>query len=392
MNKLRSDTWLICADELQARLLCEQLVRQARRAGKELPRVECSCKLDDLFSQLAQLKLVIIVDENLSSSALNLVAAIRAQSRTLRIVLVHKGLSDSLRYRAELAGVNELVEGLHYDRYDFVRSKMQEIEPLEDGSGDKSRAKQLCFTSIQGSVGLSTLSFLLAAHMARLGIKTAYLQIAEQFSINPLSSTMSFDSRKNPYPLDSFERIDRLSDAELKRRSLHFGDKLYCYVGTSSLQRYEKSQEFALRLHERLVSQFDLVLTELPNIWSELHPQIISQVDRVVMVLEERAHVEDRLKSALSFLEACAIPRTRIQLLINKSKRKRRDRTFVERLNLSVGAFPLVSFIEAQPDLENYIKEGSLYQYALSDQLFSESLGKYARVLMQELALSPIRR
>lgn len=386
------ESWLVCARAAQAKTLREQLVRQTQALGKEVPQIHSTQDLDSVFQYAAECKVVIIVDEDLGTSALNLVAALRLMSSSVRIVLVHKGLSDSFAYRAKLAGVHELVEGLHCEHYDFIRSRMQKQSESEKLQESSRTARQLCLTSIQGSVGLSSLSFLLAAQAAHCGVSTAFLQFTEQFLADPWVSSRQFIDHSRSYPLDSFERIDRLSDAEIRRRSLRFGEKLYCYAGTSVLQRYEKTQEYGLYLHNRIIRQFDLILTELPSLWGELHPQLISQADRLLIVVEERPQVELRLKSALSFLEACAIPRTRIQLVVNKSKRKRRDRSFVDRLRLSVGAFPLVSFTEAHAEIEPYIEEGSLYRYALSEELFSESLRKYVKTILQELGVSQSRR
>ena len=386
----KMERWLIVSSKEESYQLKRQIERQAQAASTSCPELLFLEDISKLLSFADKCNLVILSSSFKAMSVLNIASILRKHYKALKLLCIQAGISSAFEYRAHQAGISQLIEGSKLDSYNFILKRMDTRSARKElALGAKGTL--ISTAAVQGGVGLSSWSYLLAAAFAQQGFKLASVhlnaQMCPQLEFLPLSLGQGQSSLDSFSPADFSHAFESGSSQALLARAQKPSETHHVFSGCSIPERYDLIASQAFDLVAALSMAYELRVLELPILWDDLHIKAMLQSERVYLVLEERAGALLKLSQALSLLKRCGLERTKLHLVINKSRRKKRDRSFVNSLLMQVGSYPISVFTQASQDFQRYCEQGLLHEYLDSEEQFALAMMSFSRQALLELGL-----
>lgn len=407
--------------------------------GKGAYRAHDAHELRALVTQARQVT-VILGDDLTGLPALNIASVLHLNNPHCTILLVVQSLSHDMKDRARKAGVTrvydlgELQNNLlsqkssnrpensrcdapsiplrSHQRYlpqrfsregvlQVVEEPVLSVAPARDlrpvqqrgVSAEHKRLSCPCVAvlSAQGGVGKSTIATALSAACSQqiTGQKSsgrqqvALVDLDAQFPVIPaligLAPQRGLDSLLN-LRKDPAEYIDHAFTTLFPGLSYALGALRPEYA--------DKVWAHAVELLAAASTKAQLLVVNLPKVWNECSASAVERADMILLICRECAGDVATLKQALALLQRLGIERTKIVVVINKSQRKKRDQTFVNRLKASVGAYPVLVVQDGGVDVDRLAQEGLLLNIFKTENRFAGSVADLSRQLIQTLGLN----
>ncbi len=209
---------------------------------------------------------------------------------------------------------------------DKEKEKVSVASPLIDKND--LRGKSIAFCSGRGGVGKTTLISTAGMLASSWGLKVVMLDLdlfcGNLYMHYGQPSIASLTSIKN-----GGGNITKLISEYMQRVSAT--SELFLY---GSLDHPEES-ELVGPLYEQLLNgllhNFDLVLIDMPTTWNEYDVRLLRQVDRVVVVADERASSVSSMIRTMNLANRLGVVRTKMIRLINRCDSYGFDQKFIQK-------------------------------------------------------------
>ncbi len=228
-------------------------------------------------------------------------------------------------------GINAAFDEL--DEVEGVSSRKGESHsttPIPSLVFDKNsqRGRSIAFCSGRGGVRKTTLISTAGMIAASWGLKVAlldldlfcgnlYMHFGEP-SIASVTSIRNVDGNVDKLVKDYMQKVSKNTD-------------LYLYGALDHSEEAELVTPYYEFILNALLQKFDLVLIDMPTTWNEQDVRILRQVDRMIVVADERASSVSSMIRTMNLANRLGIVRTKMIRLINRCDSYGFDQKFIKK-------------------------------------------------------------
>lgn len=367
--------------------VAEKTVSRLLNADEMLVPQICS-RIKELSACVNEPTFFLIAGELEGVFPLNIAAYLRSQSQDHTIVLLDKQINESLMYRAAKAGVTKVLDYSKLEDYfalddvDFEQEDDESSKKSQEASGNISKTNScISLISPMGGCGVSTIASLLSNFAQLSGLSVGLIAFNSSFSPYQISLNARVQSGLNIHQLSEYGAEELLEQASRVK------GKLYVYELKERAEELEIIQLAYEHIFTALSRIHDLLVIDLADVWNDLSACCLKISDRIIVVAEERYYTQQSLLETQGLLDRLQIERSKIFYLINKSKRKQRDQSYLKHLSELLASNNVASVPYADDKLEEYSLLGQLLELCTSEQRFTQGLKLYTQELLSELGL-----
>ena len=221
-------------------------------------------------------------------------------------------------------GLDE-VEGVAVSKTEKESTAPTLPQPVDKGA---LKGKAIAFCSGRGGVGKTTLISMAGVMASSWGLKVALLDLDlfcgnlfmhyGEPSIASLTSIKDVDGNVEKLKSDYMQKVSKTSE-------------LYLYGALDHPEEAELVFPYYEHLLNSLLQTFDLVLVDMPKTWNEHDVRILRQVDRMIVVADERASSVSSMIRTMNLANRLGVVRTKMIRLINRCDSYGFDQKFIQK-------------------------------------------------------------
>ncbi|MGI6230060.1 MAG: AAA family ATPase [Tractidigestivibacter sp.] len=330
-------------------------------------------------------------------SDINLAAAIAADGRAQRVVLVRRSPSGSLRSRAARAGIDLVINPDDLPGVvasETVRTRAVVQDRKRDGGLDsvlptrvtlsEGHAPVITFCSGRGGVGKTSIVACGAVAAASWGMSVEVVDL--DLSCGNLYSAFGLPGGSDLSRL-STEIID--DSDELQRTGLTATDGVRLWGPCKRPETAELAMPLVANLIERLSAMSDLVLIDTSPTFTEAVATASTRSDRVVLVHDQRPGSLASLARTSGLVVRLGVARTRIARLENRANPRTRPDPSFGRAEVGLEAARGFRVFDGGDEVADYISAGEAAELVKLGSPFTDSVSSSLAQILEELGRLP---
>lgn len=313
--------------------------------------------------------------------SINLAAAIKADTPTMRVHLVADEINGSLRSRARVAAIDDVVSKVQFVKefQEEKRRRMQLQLPVLDENAAvvmpirfqpeakrlvkrDGRAFVLPVVGGSGGVGKSTVSVMGALLAEQMGYRTLLVDYDLQFGDAAL-----FLGGKDGLALD-----EAIGDDALLQNLLDNSTSFAFLTAPARIEMAETVVRDMGRLIERVRGAFDVVIANTGAAWAEQHAVLLEQSSAALFLVDQRSTSLWACKHALDLCVRCGIATGSFLYAVNRCG-KNAAYTSID-ISCALQGATVYELRDGGRDVEDFLSAGSARELLSQHNEFVESL------------------
>ena len=142
-------------------------------------------------------------------------------------------------------------------------------------------------------------------------------------------------------------------------------------------------------LLSRVSKEVDLVIVDTASDWGDELAVACQMADRLVLVADERAGAVASLSRAATLAIRLGVARTRIERVVNRCDRRRRDEGFLARADMGFEAARTHRILDGGADVAELLSAGHARELAMGEGDFGPSVAAWMASTLSELGSLP---
>jgi pilus assembly protein CpaE len=256
--------------------------------------------------------------------------------------------------------------------------------PRADSSVPAHACPIVTLASGRGGVGKTTLSVVAACVASSWGLRVGLVDLDLSFG-----NAFSFMGLAGPGDLAEFAQSsgDERERAIRSARKAADGLTLWGPCARPELAEVVVPQVGALL--SRVSKEVDLVIVDTSSDWGDEVAVACQMADRLVLVADERAGAVASLSRAGALAVRLGVARTRIERVMNRCDRKRRDEGFLARADMGLEVARAHRVVDGGIDVSELLSAGQASELVAMDDGFSASVASWIASTLSELGALP---
>lgn len=252
--------------------------------------------------------------------------------------------------------------------------------PAHDPSAH--RAPVVCAVAGRGGCGKTTVLATMACCAARLGLRTAVLDLDLMFG--------------NLYELLGVEALHDLgtlvgtatgplSEAAVVQASMRVAPRLTLWGPLAVPERAELVGSVIEPLLEVLRSESDVVLVDTSCTWTDAVAATVASCDRCLVVCDHAVGGSAAVERAVSMVKRLGVPRTRMVCMVNRLGQRACTEDAALRLEMAASLSAKARIPDGGHAVSSLLSFGRADEVARAQDAFGRSVRAYTRSLLREL-------
>ena len=264
---------------------------------------------------------------------------------------------------------------------DEVLSRVMDASATAAASTSVQLAPMAAVVGSNAGVGSTTVVTHLAAALSHNGmfrgrccvvdLDLQYGQVASYLGVEPTSSV-----------LDLLEAGERLDSELIRNAAIDTGHGPFVLAAPSTITPFEEIDvDRLLRLLELVRQQFDFVLLDLPDNWTNWTLSAVAGSSGVFMVTDQSIRSLRNAKRCLQLFDSVDIPASAISVLINSYEKRMLQSINVSEVQTALGRPVRATFALDKGSLREAQDQGLLVQQVARKARFSQDIAAFAEDL-----------
>lgn len=245
------------------------------------------------------------------------------------------------------------------------------------------RAPLICAVSGQGGAGTTTIIAAMACSAARLGLRTAVLDLDLMFG--NLYELLGVEALKDLGSLGEGPAVGDLDEARIVRASMRIAPGLTLWGPIARPERAELMGAPVERLLAVLRAEADVILADTSRTWTDAVAGAVASCDRCLVVGDQAVGGPTAMERAVSMVARLGVPRTRMMCVVNRFGARVCTEEAALRLEMAASLSARVRIADGGAGTASLLSYGRAGEAARAQDAFGRSIRSATRSLLREL-------
>ncbi|NVD43532.1 AAA family ATPase [Qipengyuania atrilutea] len=263
-----------------------------------------------------------------------------------------------------------------------LASEIINVVDRQADTGGIRLAPAICFVGSLGRVGNTSIVFHLAAAIAAEADRQMRCCVIDlDIQSGTLAAHAGVDTTRSV--LDLVEAEQRLDQDMVRNVATRSTDGLYILPAPEEIVPIEQvDTDQLLRVVNVARAEFDLVLLDMPPVWTNWSLSLAAEADQVVVVTRQSlAHLR-QARRCIDLFQEVGIPRSKISAVVNRAQKNPFRLISVQDVADTLGVDVLAAIREDRGDLSQAIDQGKLVQQLAPKNVFARDVSTMAHELL----------